>query len=101
MPWLLRSPSLRDLPGNWTELLRRPFMHPSLRRVGRRRGGGDPLLRHRGNVYAGGKAEDVLRRWMKTKDRRALTIATKCRWRMWAGPNGEGAGRKHIMYARP
>jgi aryl-alcohol dehydrogenase-like predicted oxidoreductase len=51
------------------------------------------------DVYAGGKAEEVLGRWMKTKDRRALTIATKCRWRMWAGPNGEGAGRRHIMDA--
>jgi aryl-alcohol dehydrogenase-like predicted oxidoreductase len=33
------------------------------------------------DVYAGGKAEEVIGRWMKTKDRRALTIATKCRWR--------------------
>src|SRR5713226_8275087 len=51
------------------------------------------------DVYAGGKAEEVIGRWMKTKDRRALTIATKCRWRMWSGPNGEGAGRKHIRDA--
>ncbi len=51
------------------------------------------------NVYAGGKAEEVMGRWMTGKDRRALTVATKCRWRMWDGPNGEGAGRKHIMDA--
>jgi aryl-alcohol dehydrogenase-like predicted oxidoreductase len=51
------------------------------------------------DVYAGGKAEEVIGSWMKTKDRRALTIATKCRWRMWDGPNGEGAGRKHIRDA--
>lgn len=53
------------------------------------------------DVYAGGKAEEVMGRWMKAKgaDRRTITIATKCRGRMWPGPNGEGAGRKHIMDA--
>lgn len=51
------------------------------------------------DVYASGKAEEVMGRWMQGKDRRTLTIATKCRWRMWPGPNGEGAGRKHIMDA--
>lgn len=51
------------------------------------------------DVYAGGKAEEVMGRWMKDKDRRTLTIATKCRGRMWPGPNGEGAGRKHIVDA--
>lgn len=51
------------------------------------------------DVYASGKAEEVMGRWMQGKDRRTLTIATKCRWRMWDGPNGEGAGRKHIVDA--
>ncbi len=51
------------------------------------------------DVYASGKAEEVMGRWMQNKDRRTLTIATKCRGRMWPGPNGEGAGRKHIMDA--
>jgi len=53
------------------------------------------------DVYAGGKAEEVMGRWMKERqtDRRAITIATKCRWRMWPGPNGEGAGRKHVIDA--
>ena len=51
------------------------------------------------DVYAGGKAEEVMGRWMQGKDRRTMTIATKCRWRMWPGPNGEGAGRKHIIDA--
>ena len=51
------------------------------------------------DVYAAGKAEEVMGRWMSAKDRRTLTIATKCRWRMWDGPNGEGASRKHIMDA--
>ena len=51
------------------------------------------------DVYAGGKAEEVMGRWMQNKDRRTLVIATKCRWRMWPGPNGEGAGRKHVIDA--
>lgn len=51
------------------------------------------------DVYADGKAEEVMGRWMQGKDRHTLTVATKCRWRMWDGPNGEGASRKHIMDA--
>lgn len=51
------------------------------------------------DVYAGGRAEEVMGRWMKDKDRRTLTIATKARGRMWPGSNGEGAGRKHLMDA--
>ena len=51
------------------------------------------------DVYAGGKAEEVMGRWMQGKDRRQIVLATKCRWRMWDGPNGEGAGRKHILDA--
>lgn len=51
------------------------------------------------DVYAGGKAEEVMGRWMQGKDRRTLTIATKCRGRMWPGVNGEGLSRKHITDA--
>ncbi len=51
------------------------------------------------DIYAGGKAEEVMGRWMKDKDRRALVIATKCRGRMWDGPNGEAASRIHIFSA--
>ncbi len=51
------------------------------------------------DVYAGGKAEEVMGRWMKGKDRRTLTIATKGRGRMWPGVNGEGLSRKHLMDA--
>ena len=51
------------------------------------------------DVYAAGKAEEVLGRWMKGKDRRTLTIATKCRGQMWPGGNGAGLSRKHIMDA--
>ena len=51
------------------------------------------------DVYAAGKAEEVMGRWMKNKDRRTLTVATKCRGRMWPGSNGEGLSRKHILDA--
>lgn len=51
------------------------------------------------DVYAGGKAEEVMGRWMQGKDRRQIVLATKCRGRMWEGPNGEGASRKHIFEA--
>ena len=51
------------------------------------------------DVYAGGKAEEVMGRWMKGKDRRQIILATKCRWRMWEGTTGEGASRQHIMDA--
>ena len=51
------------------------------------------------DVYVGGKAEEVMGRWMQGKDRRQIVLATKCRGRMWDGPNGEGASRKHIFEA--
>ncbi len=51
------------------------------------------------DVYAGGKAEEVMGRWMQGKDRRTLTIATKGRGRMWPGVNGEGLSRKHLIDA--
>lgn len=49
--------------------------------------------------YAAGQAEEVMGRWMQGKDRRQLVVATKCRARMWDGPNGEGLSRKHILDA--
>ena len=52
------------------------------------------------DVYAAGKAEEVMGRWMKNKDRRTITVATKCRGRMWPGSNGEGLSRKHISSMR-
>ena len=51
------------------------------------------------DIYTGGKAEEVMGRWMQSKDRRQIVLATKCRGRMWDGPNGEGASRKHIFEA--
>lgn len=51
------------------------------------------------DIYAGGKAEEVMGRWMKDKDRRTIVLATKCRGRMWPTPNGDSANRKHIFEA--
>lgn len=51
------------------------------------------------DVYAAGKAEEVMGRWMQGKDRRNFVVATKCRGRMWEGPNGEGNSRQHIIDA--
>jgi aryl-alcohol dehydrogenase-like predicted oxidoreductase len=48
----------------------------------------------------GGVAEEILGRWMEDRrNRRQIVLATKVHGRMWAGPNGEGLGRKHIMEA--
>ncbi len=47
----------------------------------------------------GGVAEEIIGQWMKNKPRDQIVIATKCRGRMWDGPNGEGLSRQHIMLA--
>lgn len=47
----------------------------------------------------GGVAEEMIGRWMKSKDRRQIVLATKVRGQMWDGPNGEGLSRGHIMQA--
>lgn len=47
----------------------------------------------------GGIAEEIIGRWLKTKPRDQIVIATKVRGRMWPGPNGEGLSRQHIMKA--
>jgi aryl-alcohol dehydrogenase-like predicted oxidoreductase len=47
----------------------------------------------------GGVAEQYLGRWLKNKRRNDLVIATKCRGRMWEGPDGEGLSRTHILRA--
>jgi len=51
------------------------------------------------DVYAHGRAEEILGSWLKTKQREQVVIATKCRGRMWVGPNGEGLSKKHIIEA--
>ncbi|MHB8627762.1 MAG: aldo/keto reductase [Aggregatilineales bacterium] len=47
----------------------------------------------------GGVAEEIIGRWLKTKPRDQIVIATKVRGQMWPGPNGEGLSRQHIMLA--
>ncbi len=47
----------------------------------------------------GGVAEEIIGRWLKTKPRDQIVIATKVRGRMWDGPNGEGLSRQHIVLA--
>lgn len=47
----------------------------------------------------GGVSEEFIGRWLKTKNRREIVIATKVRGRMWEGVNGEGLSRQHIMHA--
>lgn len=46
---------------------------------------------------AGGVAEEIIGKWLQSKPRDQLVIATKVRGRMWEGPNGEGLSRQHIM----
>jgi aryl-alcohol dehydrogenase-like predicted oxidoreductase len=49
--------------------------------------------------HVGGESEIVLGKWLKSKKRRDIIIATKVRGRMWAGANGEGLSRHHIIHA--
>ena len=47
----------------------------------------------------GGEAEIILGQWLQSKPRHEVIIATKVRARMWAGANGEGLSRQHIIKA--
>jgi aryl-alcohol dehydrogenase-like predicted oxidoreductase len=47
----------------------------------------------------GGVAEEIIGKWLKSKPRDQVVIATKVRGRMWDGPNGAGLSRQHIMLA--
>ena len=48
----------------------------------------------------GGVSEEIIGRWLQQRGQRhELVIATKVRGRMWAGPNGEGLSRAHIIRA--
>jgi aryl-alcohol dehydrogenase-like predicted oxidoreductase len=51
------------------------------------------------DVYSRGISEKILGRWLKTKQRDDLVIATKVRFAMGAGPNDLGLSRKHILSA--
>ncbi|MBI3096713.1 MAG: aldo/keto reductase [Planctomycetes bacterium] len=48
----------------------------------------------------GGVSEAILGRWMRSRGNRdRIVLATKCRGKMWEGPDGEGLSRSHILRA--
>ena len=49
--------------------------------------------------HKGGESEAVIGKWLKSRNRRDIIVASKVRGRMWDGPNGEGLGRQHIIHA--
>lgn len=51
------------------------------------------------NGHIGGESERVIGKWLKSQNRHEMIIASKVRGRMWAGPNGEGLSRHHIIHA--
>ena len=58
------------------------------------------------NIYSkwvpghhGGESETVIGKWLATKNRRNVIVATKVRGQMWNGANGEGLSRHHIIHA--
>ncbi len=49
------------------------------------------------DVYSTGVSEQIVGRWMKTKKRDDIVLATKVRFPMGDGPNDVGLSRKHIL----
>ncbi|MGZ4592794.1 MAG: aldo/keto reductase family protein [Actinomycetes bacterium] len=49
------------------------------------------------DVYAAGRAEEVLGRALKSERREGLEVFTKAYWPMGDGPNDQGLSRKHLM----
>lgn len=49
------------------------------------------------DVYAGGKAEEVMGKAIADLPREELVLSSKVFWPTSAGPNGRGLSRKHIM----
>jgi aryl-alcohol dehydrogenase-like predicted oxidoreductase len=49
------------------------------------------------DVYAGGRAEEVLGRALKGERRQGLEVLTKVYWPLGPGPNDRSLSRKHIM----
>ena len=50
--------------------------------------------------HHGGESEEIIGRWMKTRGNRdSVVIATKLRGPMWAGADGEGLSRAHVIRA--
>jgi aryl-alcohol dehydrogenase-like predicted oxidoreductase len=74
-----------------------PTAHHIMRRGARRRG---QLLRHRRRVRQDGLTERVIGRWFAAaRSRDDVVLATKFRFRMGKGPNGNGAARHRIVRA--
>ena len=51
------------------------------------------------DVYSAGVSEEIVGRWLKTRNLRDLVIATKGRFPMGNGPNHIGLSRKHLAEA--
>jgi len=51
------------------------------------------------NAYGDGSSEELLGKWLKTKNREDFVMATKVRGSMGKGPNDCGLSRKHIISA--
>lgn len=49
------------------------------------------------DTYSGGRSEEIIGRWLRTKDRDDLVIATKVYGEAGPGLPVRGAGRKHVM----
>jgi len=49
------------------------------------------------DTYGAGVSEEIVGRWLKSKQRHDIVIATKVRFGTRSGPNNRGLGRKHIM----
>jgi voltage-dependent potassium channel beta subunit len=49
------------------------------------------------DIYASGKAEEVMGAAIKDLPRQSLVISSKVFWPTMPGPNGKGLSRKHIM----
>ncbi len=51
------------------------------------------------NVYASGKSEEIIGKWLVGRDREAVVIATKARFKSGDHANGIGLSRKHLYGA--
>lgn len=51
------------------------------------------------NVYNGGDAERIVGRWLATRRRDEVVVATKVRFATGPGPNDEGLSRRHLVPA--
>lgn len=51
------------------------------------------------DVYSSGTSEEIIGRWLKSRNLRDLVIATKGRFPMGNGPNHIGLSRKHLSEA--